>query len=365
MKTTIIALLCTILCVPSASAQMIKATVNENIELMSILSRLAGFKEYNMDMAGQYIKDIGASLGIFREHPTVSLMKELRKNHGISYDAVMSMAILLDLKDGKFRLAEEAVPMLEKRWAKVNKEDFLIQLTNFYHESNFHTFFLAHKDFYEAGLNAFTEKVLKGMNQSWYTEFYGTDPNEEFRIIIGFCNGGSNYGPSRHLKGQPKEVFAIVGYTEEGGLPDYDADFLPVLVHEFCHSFTNYLLDKDGRKETLERSGKLLQEYTSWSMQAQAYGNWPTIINESLVRAAVICYMLDNNASKKDIRDVLISELSRNYFFMPELVQLFRTYQKNRSTYPTLDSFYPEIIKFFDELVKREERRIDATLTER
>lgn len=34
-------------------AQSIVPQVNENMELMSILSRMAGFPEYHMDMAGR------------------------------------------------------------------------------------------------------------------------------------------------------------------------------------------------------------------------------------------------------------------------------------------------------------------------
>ena len=43
-------LLIATLCV---KAQSIIPQVNENVELMSILSRMAGFPEYHMDMAGQ------------------------------------------------------------------------------------------------------------------------------------------------------------------------------------------------------------------------------------------------------------------------------------------------------------------------
>ena len=46
-----IACLCT-------KAQSVVPQVNENVELMSILSRIAGFPEYHMDIAGQYIKDM-------------------------------------------------------------------------------------------------------------------------------------------------------------------------------------------------------------------------------------------------------------------------------------------------------------------
>jgi len=360
MKKTIFILLITAFFTPLVHAKAIKATVNENIELMSILSRLAGYSEYSMDMGGQYMKDIDASLGRFGDHAAVSLMKEIRKNEGISYDAVMSMALNLEYRNKKFALAETEVPMLDKRWRKVDKENFLTQLTAFYHETKFHDFFLSHKAYYEEGIKVFTENILNQLNQSWYTAFYGAEPVEEFRVCIGFCNGGGNYGPARHLKDQPKEVFAIVGYVEKDGKPRYENGFLSVLVHEFCHSFTNHLLEKETRVEELEASSKLIREYTSWSMKAQAYDDWKTIINESLVRAAVICYMQENNAEDKDIRKQLTYELSRNYFFMPELVQLLHTYQKNRDTYPTLDAFYPEIIRFFNEVVGGVEKRIDA-----
>lgn len=52
-------LLIATLCV---KAQSIIPQVNENVELMSILSRMAGFPEYHMDMAGQYIKDMDSFL---------------------------------------------------------------------------------------------------------------------------------------------------------------------------------------------------------------------------------------------------------------------------------------------------------------
>ena len=42
--------------VTSANAQ-IKVEASETVELMAILSRTAGFREYCMDMGGQYTKD--------------------------------------------------------------------------------------------------------------------------------------------------------------------------------------------------------------------------------------------------------------------------------------------------------------------
>ena len=95
-------------------AQSITPQVNENVELMSILSRMAGFPEYNMDMAGQYIKDMDNYFKDNTDHPAVQYMKGLRNKYGISFDAVMSMAIHLDNRNGTLSLVEEDIPTLEK-----------------------------------------------------------------------------------------------------------------------------------------------------------------------------------------------------------------------------------------------------------
>lgn len=92
-------LLIATLCV---KAQSIIPQVNENVELMSILSRMAGFPEYHMDMAGQYIKDMDSYFKESTDHPAVQYMKGLRNKYGIAYDAVMSMAVHLDNRNGVF-----------------------------------------------------------------------------------------------------------------------------------------------------------------------------------------------------------------------------------------------------------------------
>lgn len=52
----------------------------------------------------------------------------------------------------------------------------------------------------------------------------------------------------------------------------------------------------------LEPAATDLFNSSRWSMAKQAYGNWKTVINESLVRAAVICYMLDKDYKPEEIK---------------------------------------------------------------
>lgn len=106
------------------------------------MSRMAGFPEYHMDMAGQYIKDMDSYFKESTDHPAVQYMKGLRNKYGIAYDAVMSMAVHLDNRNGVFSLIEEEVSTLEKRWKKVDKDEFLSYLSSFYRDTKFNEFFL-------------------------------------------------------------------------------------------------------------------------------------------------------------------------------------------------------------------------------
>lgn len=354
------ALLIACLC---AKAQSIIPQVNENVELMSILSRMSGFPEYHMDMAGQYIKDMDSYFKDNTDHPAVQYMKGLRNKYGISFDAVMSMAIHLENRNGTLSLIEEDIPTLEKRWKEVDKEEFLSYLNSFYKDTKFNEFFKSHKDLYEKGLKSYQENVINHFDIDWYADFYGNEPQEIFSVIIGFCNGGGNYGVNRQITGKMKEVFAIVGYyVDKEDRPMYSKEYLPTLIHEFNHSFINHFLDEnkypDNVKE-LEPAATELFKSSQWSMSKQAYGNWKTMINESLVRAAVICYMLDKEYKTEEIRNELSEQMQRNFRWMPELVSLLRKYEKKQSRYGNFENFYPNVTDFFKEYAKKENERFD------
>lgn len=354
-------LLIATLCV---KAQSIIPQVNENVELMSILSRMASFPEYHMDMAGQYIKDMDSYFKESTDHPAVQYMKGLRNKYGIAYDAVMSMAVHLDNRNGVFSLIEEEVSTLEKRWKKVDKDEFLSYLSSFYRDTKFNEFFLAHKDLYERGIKSYQDNVISHFDIDWYADFYGNEPQETFSVIIGFCNGGGNYGADRQIKGHKKEVFAIVGYyVNKEGMPMYSKEYLPTLIHEFNHSFINHFLDEnkypDYVKE-LEPAATDLFNSSRWSMAKQAYGNWKTVINESLVRAAVICYMLDKDYKPEEIKNELLEQVQRNFRWMPELVSLLRKYEERQVKYGSFENFYPRVIDFFEDYAKKENKRLDV-----
>lgn len=339
----------------------IKVEVSETVELMSILSRTAGFREYNMDMAGQYTKDTETWFAPYKEHPIIAYYQGLHDNHGISYDAVVSMAIHLYIDKGKIKFLGEDSD-LDERWQNVGTDDFVARLNQFYADTSFHEFFEQHCTFYDEGVKDYEAKVMSYFHQDWYTRFYGTEATERFRIVIGFAFGDQNYGVARQLKGQPKEAFATCGYklNPTTGQPIWDA---AILIHEFNHSFVNPLLDNAANAAMMEKVGQKLLQFSQSEMQQQAYNDWKIVINESVVRAAVFIYMLDNKLVNRNTPQFLLNEMYRKGFrWMPELVTALRRYSSQRDQYKTLNDFYPEIARCLGKYVNDETGRIANAL---
>ena len=99
-------------------ARDFQVTVDPRVELLSVVFRLAGNDEYNQGRVPSYVSAVEEHFGEFRDNPVVVTARLLRWKRGVSYDAVMSLAV--HLRDAES--LEEAVPFeprpaeLDKRW---------------------------------------------------------------------------------------------------------------------------------------------------------------------------------------------------------------------------------------------------------
>ncbi len=331
-------------------ARVIKVSVDPRIELTSIIFRLAGNPEYSQSQFFSYVGDIEKYFGEFKDQPVVKLVKELRSSRGISYDAPMSLAI--HIKDvNNFDLLVPLDPWpesLDSRWNKEKVNEFLDKAKQFARETKFNEFFAAHKSMYDRASDNLRSLIDKEAHLEWFDEFFGAKPAAEFYIYLGITNGPSCYGPNIKLNGKEKYYcilgvwnFALLGFGE----PRFDKNVLPIVIHEFCHSYANPIVD--AHKSEIEKPGKRVYSLVSKQMERNAYGNWQTVMRESLVRACAVRYLVKNeglDAANKQIQ----SDISRGFLWMQELSDLLIEYENHRDTYPILDDFFPKVVEFFE-----------------
>lgn len=322
-----------------------KPKVDKRVELLSIVSRLAGYNEYSSTVFKLYTDRIEKHFAGHKNHELVTFMKDMRASKGISYDAVMAMAIHLDEELNPRTEFTNEIP--EARWGKDNADKFVSLLKKFYSDAKCKEFFETNKELYEEVSDKFLP-VYQELDLSWYNKFYGKEPSEKFIIVNGLGNGGGNYGVSFTPQNGQKEIYAIMGTwtVDNQGMATFNKeDYFPTLLHEFNHSFVNYLIEDN--EELFRDSGEKIFEVVKNEMANQAYGNWRTMFNEALVRASVIKYMIDHNFSKEEINKEVKFQLDRSFLWISPLVKQLMEYDNQRETYPTLESYIPKLAEAY------------------
>ena len=337
----------------SPHQRTIIAQVDERVELLSIVFRLAGNQEYSGRHLKSYVEAIHRHFAPYRSHSVVLLAEELARERGVGFDAVMAMAVHLQPPPSLQPILPFTEQVPETRWGAEQAAQFSTLLQQFYREADCEAFFKQHQRLYQVAATRFA-LVLEQVNFSWYQDFYGQIPEGSFRAIIGLGNGGGNYGPKVILADGKEELYAIMGTwrSDSLGLPVYESTHvLPTIIHEFNHSFVNPLIDEHATQ--LQPAGSRLFLPVSGQMRAMAYGSWQTMLCEALVRAAVIAYLERHERDLSVSQNALKQEIKSGFWWMGELVNLVRMYQQDRRKYPTLKIFMPQVVHFYSQLASK------------
>lgn len=329
----------------------VKSKVDVRVEMFSIIFRLAGNPEYNMKFAKAYVKDIHTYFDAFKDDPVVQFAKELAEKKNMGFSKVMFLAVQLKLKNNEFIRVNESGNSLLDKWSEADANKFVKLANNFYKTTKFSLFFDTHKEMYAEATNAFDKSVTE-FDKNWYLNYYG-DHQVDYQVVIGLANGGANYGPSVMPVGDKKMIYAIMGsWTfDEQSKPLYPKDvYLTYLIHEFNHSFIDHQLDNKVFEAGLEPGGRILLQKENEKLNAEGYDDWHSIINESLVRACVVRYMIDHHENDKVVEAEISKQTAKGFLWTAELVKLFGIYETSRVKYPSFEKFYPMIITRINQL---------------
>jgi len=329
-------------------APLLRLGVDPRVELMSLIFRLAGNPEYNQGRVESYTADVRKQFDGFANHPAVQLARELRNTRGVSYDACMSLAVLLtDPYELRTKVPLEPWPEgLDNRWRTEDVTRFLAATRQFVSETSFQKFIGQHRELYQTTESRFQELMTEEAHLEWFRDYFGDRPGATFTAVPAPLNGGSCYGPHCRDAAGNEELYCILGVweTDGQGLPVFRRNMLDTVIHEFCHSYANPIIDR--HRAELEAPGRLLFAPVAEEMRSQAYGEPITLLRESLVRGCVIRYVRQyqgGQAANRAIRE----EKSCSFLWMEELSNTLGEYERHRDQYPTLETFSPRLVAFF------------------
>jgi len=332
--------------------------VDERVELLSTVFRLAGNFEYNTSGLKLYTTDLESYFAPYKNHPAVEAAAKLAREREVGFDAVMAMAIYLSAPPDLAPIVPFSDQVPESRWGKDNAISFAGLLRDFYRDSNFHGFFVAHRELYDLAESRFSS-LLDQLDFGWYKRFYGQAPAARFNLVLGLDNGPGNYGPKVVFPDGREELYAIIGSwtKDDAGRPTFDSHsgYLSTVIHEFNHSFVN-----EAVHERIKELGSAATVFkpVAEQMRQMAYANPETMVNESLVRGAVIIYFESHGSDPAQTRQRIRSEQASGLVWMDELCDLLRKYESDRRRYPTFKSFMPAVVDYYNSLAPRIDSKI-------
>jgi Domain of unknown function (DUF4932)/Bacterial Ig-like domain len=333
-----------------AAAQAIQVRPDPRIELLSIVFHLAGVHEYNQGRVPSYVRDVDKWFKPFLDHPAVRRARLLNDSAGIGYSDPMEFAMHLTNARDLDELVPIDAPDQEPEWAwrPADARAFLSDLRMFVRDAQTDRFLRSHERLYTTAADRLRHFVDSAGDPAWFGRFFGHAPVKPFALVPALLNGGANYGP-RIRTPDGEEFYDIAGVymTDRYGLPCFDERELPAIVHEFSHSFINPAIAR--HLDQFDRAGPQILAAEAQQMKDQSYDTWPTVIDESLVRATVVRYRLvheGREAAEAEIAD----QKAHGFLWIRELSDLLGRYETARGQYPDFEAFLPRVAGYFGSL---------------
>jgi hypothetical protein len=132
--------------------------------------------------------------------------------------------------------------------------------------------------------------------------------------------------------------------------------FLPqqieTVAHEFCHSFTNPVVDK--YMDQMQSAGEKLFAAHGPAMRMRGYQKWESVMYETAVRACVASFI--RSVVDPEYMDYYLKgEVDAGFVWIEDAGNFLKNYENNRDKYPTFESFFPEFVTFLNEQSEKAE----------
>lgn len=318
----------------------INAKVDERYELTSITFALAGVPEYCQCGVVSYFEDIITSFEQYVFSEPINFVRELNQKYSIGYNAVPSLANLLEIKNGKISINSKYTPLdiekiLDFRWTKDLLDEYIEMLNVFYQESNFSDFFKSHEDLYKIAEINFNKNISAFANK-WFYSFFGIPYDPDIKIYISLVNGPSNYAI-------PKGI--VLGISDGMyGYPEPNADTYNMLIHELCHHYTNPIFLKYWDK--IENAANIIYSKVSERMYDIGYNDAKSCILEWFNQLCTLMYFKE--CVSEYYYPYVSLDISKGFFWMQRSVEFMDNFYNNRNTYNNIEDFMPQIVNFLN-----------------
>jgi hypothetical protein len=334
--------------------------VDDRIELLGIVFRLAKPTEVNHELSPLYSKAINSHFKQYAGHALVKYINSFsnslsRSGNEFGYWDALALAVHLS-QPPKLEPQVQLYSVPEDGWDnRTLLTSKMIRLVRqFYHDAKCDEFFKSQRGYFQSVNQEYEKKGAK-LNRPWFEQFFGLKTTENYYAVIGLALGNGEYLRVNYQNNH-RDTYTIFGGRKfnPNGIPtNFQEPFFKwLIIHEYVHAFSNQLVDKhvDQLKPSAETI--IANPKVFGLMKDTFYGNWQYLLYESFVRAGHIKYLMANEGDKSAAENEMAKQEKAGFFWMRGLVDSLGIYEKNRKTYKDLDAFMPELVEYFKKVAK-------------
>lgn len=335
----------------------------EETELLGVVCHLAGiggydFSEEEEGVLPDYLSDVESHFAASKDHKAVRFARKQLYRKGFSYDMPMAFALRLKIKDGHICRKDSLVADYDGYYDRLSRSDeteFISLLEDFYRESSFAEFFDSHRGLYRECEDAM-RKVVDNLDIEWYDSFFGPKRDSGFRVYLGLLNGPGNYAVHQKLTDGGEIINAVMGCCdrdEEGRIYYGEVYTMPILVHEFNHSYCNPL-NEEIWDSIADKAEAIFNENADF-YGSIAYGAPEYLMNEMFVEASVIRYLMTHpidltGTGFEDMQSLTerlleVDEQQKRFVLVRKMVEALGVRESSYDIYPAMRDFMPVLYR--------------------
>ncbi len=341
---------------------------NVNIETLALIYNLSESGDYHFNEIigprGTLAKELTRQFESYREHDAVKKLNALLDDGFVDmYDIILS-CYHTDLPEFKQFSKYPAVYYENDGLTAEETQDrfdaFNAAVVQFYHDANLQTHFeKTYKKLYEKIMNevrtvAPSEKFIEEAEA-----YYGIKRDTYEIIVSAFSFNGIGQAKLISENGKTKAISLVtsnhlvesdtidlndlssfkVGYSDK-------KYFQEIGLHELIHTFFHEALKENQDNWVLiDEIDYLFTEKLRSSMLKQGYVDWRMCFEEHLVRIGEIkiAARMGNQDFVIEYRKRCVED--RGFIYFEIIEQLFEKYEKNRSSYKTINDFIPDLVQ--------------------
>lgn len=324
----------------------IAVSVDDRVELLSLIFRLAGNDEYNTSEFKGYCNYIDARFRPFVKHPAVQFARNMHEQRWIGATDVANLAVHIGHLPGLVPPQTFEGTTLWSSWRPADAKAFIPLVQDFAKETGFAEFYKRSVPIHELAETRMRKLLQKEIDADWFAAYFGERKDSKKRLAIGLFNGPVSYGFSARPGGGAEELFAILGtwQFDNEGLPTYQGDVTANVVHEFCHSFVDPAVMK--HQPEFKAAYDVLQPDLIKAVPKMKQFYWVTMFQESLVRAIVVRYLQTHLGTASASAELAVQRKA-NFIWLESLASVLQEYERHRDRYPTFEAFLPRVADYF------------------